>query len=373
MKTFLRPNLSNSKRIIVKIGTSSLTTADGSRDLKAIRSIVKAVSQLQKEGNKQVILVSSGAIGAGLAALGLKKRPKSLSQLQMAAAVGQSKLMAAYDRLFAAKKMHSAQVLLTHADLSSRSRHINIINTFEALLSNQIVPIVNENDVVSVDEIRVGDNDFLAVMVAIILKADLITFVTSADGVRTDIKDASTKLSFLPKISKDIFKSTQGRTNQFSTGGMSSKLLAAQKALTVGIPSLIIHNKDLARLNQAIAGSDIGTLIGRNKSELKTTSSKKRYLEFFKATEGELIVDAGAAKKILQGSASLLLVGITQVLGDFKSQSFLSIKNSKGKELARGICKISSQELRKCLETRLGSIQSARGTVVIHRDNLIAV
>ena len=234
-----RKNLANARRIVVKIGSRVLVRKTGGPDIARITSLVKDIAHLRREG-REMVVVSSGAIGAGMQALGMKSRPTTLPDLQMAAAVGQSRLMATYDKLFAAEKCKIGQVLLTHDDLNNRQRHLNARNTMMALLRNGVVPIVNENDVVAVDEIKFGDNDRLAALVALLIEADLLILLTTVDGFQAPGKGGRMRrVPVLNGVTAEELSHAKGKGSELSTGGMASKLQAANLVARVSAPVVI--------------------------------------------------------------------------------------------------------------------------------------
>lgn len=371
-----RQSLIDCKRLVIKIGTSSLTTSRGALNIEQVQKFTEAVSFLKKKLQKDVLLVTSGAIGAGVAALGFTKRPTALPHLQMAAAVGQSRLMSVYSDLFAKEEILCAQVLLTHEDLKNRARHVNAVNTFEALLSHGVIPIINENDAVAVDEIKVGDNDTLAAMVAIMSKADLLVLLTTSNGVRTSGVSGSPRIPFIESVSPKIVALAQGKTNQFSTGGMKTKLLACKNASRVGIASLILDSLEPSNIYEALSGKDLGTLIGIPITS-KKVHSKKRYMGFFQEAKGTLILDDGASKSLSKGSCSLLAVGIIKVSGTFKAGSVVELRNSEQQELGRGRTAFSSTQIKKICGLRTDAIRAideklASGPVV-HKDQMLLI
>ncbi len=238
-----RKKLKDSSVIVIKVGSRVLVDETGHPDNKKIGRLVKQIAAIHKQG-KDVILVSSGAIAAGVEALGLKSRPKTLPELQMAAAVGQTRLMTLYERLFSKENCTAAQVLLTHGDLRKRARHLNARNTILRLLEHKIIPIINENDVVSVDEIRFGDNDQLAALTAILIEANLLMLLTTINGLQAKFGDESSRISFLDSITKETLSVANGKSGNFSLGGMSSKLQAAKLAADLGIKVVIADGNE---------------------------------------------------------------------------------------------------------------------------------
>lgn len=367
-----RSQISSCRRLVIKIGTSSLTNSKGTLNELQVENLVRVIAELKKNHNKEVLLVTSGAIGAGVGVLGFRKRPVTLPHLQMAAAIGQSHLMSVYGGLFRKENLFCAQILLTHDDLKNRSRHVNAVNAFEAMLAHNVIPIINENDVVAVDEIKVGDNDTLAAMVAIMCKADLMVLMTTTNGLRTSTEPGAPRVPFIESISSRIVKMACGKTNQFSTGGMQTKLLACRQAALVGIPSLIIDSRDPRNLSKALAGEDLGTMIAAP-GKLKKLLSKKRYLGFFSECKGTLRLDEGAVNKIRKGNSSLLAVGISSVEGSFPAGSVVALKTIKNEEIGRGITTFSSRQIRLICNNKDNGVTETKtrsNKTVVHHDYL---
>lgn len=259
-----RQFIPESRRIVVKIGTRVLAQKTGRTDMAQMKSIVAQISALHRAGY-QVVIVSSGAIGAGMAALGIKERPKEVPDLQMCAAVGQAKLMAIYEELFLSSRIKVGQVLLTHDDFDNRIRHSNARRTMEHLLRNGVIPIINENDVVADEEVKaylsLGDNDYLAALVVKLIRADLLVILTTVDGLlRMDRKPAK-RIPCIEKLDKEVFKLVNPGAGSLSKGGMDSKLRSAQLAIKAGCTVVIANGRKKSSLSDIVAGKDVGTLI----------------------------------------------------------------------------------------------------------------
>ena len=375
-----RKKLASSRRVVVKIGSRVLVQRNGRPDTRRMAALVAGLAALRKAG-REVIVVSSGAIASGLQALGMKQKPDDLPTLQMAAAVGQSRLMAAYDRLFARKKCRIGQVLLTHDDLEHRRRHLNARNTMLKLLDHGVVPIVNENDVVSVDEIKFGDNDALASRTAMLVEADLLVLLTTVNGFHAaDAKGRRRRVGFLTGITADTLSHTQGKGSVFSTGGMASKLISAAEAARMGTTVVIADGRQDSILQKVVAGADVGTLIPAADLAAAangTLSHRRRWVAFFHHAKGRITVDDGARTALLQRGKSLLPVGIREVAGAFAPGDLVEILDLSGQRIAQGLSEYSSAEVRLLKGFKTERIQELLGAdapgEVIHRDNLVVV
>ena len=373
-----RKKLASARRVVVKIGSRALVQSNGRPDTRRMAALVDGIAALHREG-REVIVVSSGAIACGLQALGMKKRPEDLPTLQMAAAVGQSRLMAAYDKLFARKKCRIGQVLLTHDDLEHRRRHLNARNSMLKLLEHGVIPIVNENDVVSVDEIKFGDNDALASRSAMLVEADLLVLLTTVNGFRaTDAKGRSRKVDFLPGVTSETLSHAKGKGSAFSTGGMASKLTSAAEAARMGTTVVIANGRQDGILQKIVSGANVGTLIPASSVAADTPGSmnhRRRWVAFFHHPHGRITVDDGAREALLRRGKSLLPVGIRDVSGDFSPGDLVEILDLAGQRIAQGLSEYSSAELRLLKGLKTEKIRELLGTEspgeVIHRDNLV--
>lgn len=325
------------KRLVVKVGTGVLTGAGAA-------PVVAQIVALHKQG-KQVILVSSGAIAAGMTALGLKQRPKKLEQLQACAAIGQGKLMAGYDALFGKHNLNVAQVLLTHDDLRSRHRHLSARNTLFQLLADGVIPIINENDTVAVDEIKFGDNDRLSALVATLVDADLLVILSHIEGVWDRDKK---RIPIIPAITRDIEALAGGTDRVTSVGGMKSKIESAKIVTRAGVPLVIADGERTDVLAAILATEDVGTLFLPKSARLE---SRKRWIAFFQKPAATIIVDDGAKRALCDGGKSLLAKGVARTEGEFAAGDVVSICGIDGAEFARGLTR--------------------DGDVIVHRDDLV--
>src|SRR5579859_6666154 len=278
-------------RIVIKLGTGLLTDAQNHLSLEHIEGLVAQVAALHKQ-KKQIIIVSSGAIGAGMAELGLKQRPKKLDELQAAAAIGQSKLMAVYDKLFSGFGITVAQVLLTHDDLKNRTRHLNAHNTLATLLTHGVVPVINENDTVSVDEIKFGDNDRLGALTATLIDADLLIILSHVDGLLDKEKRV---VLVVASVTREIESLAGGTDRATSVGGMKSKIDAAKIVTRAGTPLIIANGERANVVRDILTGEDVGTIFLPHTDKL---ASRKRWIAFFQRPSGTVVVDNGARQAV---------------------------------------------------------------------------
>lgn len=373
----VRALLPGAKRVVVKLGTRLLATETGRPEYRRINSLVRDIAALSHAG-KEVVLVTSGAVGMGLEALGKKTRPKALPDLQMAAAIGQARLMAYYDKLFQREKLKVGQVLLTHDDLNNRIRHLNARNTMLNLLRHKIVPIVNENDVVAVDELnlKIGDNDTLAALVALLIDADVLVLLTSADGLYKKSDGGRKKrVPYLERVTREALALAKGKGSALSVGGMSTKLRAADTVANVGALTVIADGRKPKILEHIFEAEDTGTLIGGMPGAASLTSSRKQWLVFFTRAKGAVVVDDGAKDALQNKGRSLLPIGVKQVKGLFAAGSVINVQTASGKVIARGLTAYSSEHLEKIRGKKTSDIVQILGAKdydeVIHRDNLV--
>jgi len=354
-----RDSLKSVSRIVVKFGTGVLTDSRKLIDPAQLEQLVAQIAALKKSG-KEVVLVTSGAVGAGMGALGYEFRPTDLAEKQACAAVGQSRLMAAYDKLFAAHGLVVAQVLLTHEDLEHHERHLNARNTLVTLLQRGVVPIINENDTVSFTEIKFGDNDTLSALVASLLPADLLVILTTVDGVIENFgKKNPQTIPVIAKIDDAIENMAGGTTSATAVGGMKSKIEAAKIVVRSGIPLVIASGKKKAVLAKILAGEDEGTLFVAPPNKLQ---GRKRWIAFFHHPQGALFVDDGAKKALREAGKSLLPPGVARCEGKFVAGEVVRICDLDGTEFARGIAKFSADEIRA---KKLARVE------LVHRDDLV--
>jgi glutamate 5-kinase len=346
-------------RIVVKLGTGVLTDSRKQPDLEQMAQLAAQIAD-QRRAGCEVVLVTSGAVGSGMGALGFKKRPRELSELQACAAVGQSRLMATYEKLFAKHDLHVAQVLLTHEDLQDHTRHLNARNTLVTLLSHGVIPIINENDAVSSTELKFGDNDKLSALVASLLPAGLLVILTTVDGVIENFGKANARtIHSVEQIDQSLERSVGGTDSETAVGGMSSKIQAAKIVVRSGIPLVIASGHKKNVLARIMDGAEEGTLFIPQSSRLQ---GRKRWIAFYHHPKGTLFVDAGAKVALCEKGKSLLPPGVSKLEGDFETGSVLRICDLDGNEFARGIANFSSVDIREK--------QTGRGEV-IHRDNLV--
>lgn len=365
--------LAHTKKILIKIGSAVLTGADG-LDLNIINSLVAEMSGLVRQGYS-VVLVSSGAIASGKHRLNITGKLKSIPEKQAAAAVGQGRLMRVYSKSFEKKGIHVAQILLTLADLTNRQRFLNIRNTLSTLMDWKVIPIINENDTVAVDEIKFGDNDNLASMIANIVEADLFINLTNIEGLYDRNPAEYKKAKFIPLVSEftdEIEAIATAETSTVGTGGMKSKVLAAKKVTAIGIPCIIAPGKKRKVLTDIISGKEIGTLFLPMADRL---NSKKYWIAFTLRSRGKLIIDNGARKALLEKGKSLLPSGIIDVEGDFALGDPVSCVDGEGTAIAKGLVNFNSAEIRKIMGLKTAKIEPTLGhkdyEEVIHRDNLV--
>jgi glutamate 5-kinase len=361
--------VSRAKKIIVKIGTNALTDSAGQLDVRMISSMANQVFALVQTG-KDVVIVSSGAIGAGMGVLGLKTRPKELPLLQASAAVGQGRLMQIFEKTFSKHNLHVGQVLVTRADFVDRRRYINIERTLNALSELRVIPIINENDTVAVDENRFGDNDLIAAMVANLVHADLLVLLTVVDGL---LDQNGQRVDFVPKVDDQTLAFLRPDKSALGSGGMQSKLQAVKLATTAGIDTIIANGKKPNALTQLILdGEKIGTVFVGNS---KRVTGKLRWVMSAAKPAGQILIDEGASRAVIAGGKSLLPTGIIGVHGSFELNDVVTVINQQGSELARGITNYSSSDLLKIKGLRSEAIKKIFGSdaleEAIHRDNLI--
>lgn len=364
------------KTVVVKIGSNILAGEKDGLDSKRIAAIAKDVSELQDMGY-DVVVVSSGAIAAGMRKLGLKEKPKDIKLKQATAAVGQSSLMWAYEKSFADYGKKVAQVLLTLDVFSDRKRYINSKNTILTLLSYKVIPIINENDTVATDEIKFGDNDNLAAMVAGLIEAERLIILSDVEGLYTAEPRKGQKAALIKKVEKitpEIEALAGGAGSIIGTGGMYSKVLAAKRAVDYGISVNIINGRKSGLLQDIFKGFCHGTEFVPNKQRI---SAKKGWIVYGSRAKGEIILDAGAVSAILQGGKSLLPSGIVSVTGTFEIGDAVYCSDSDGKRIAKGIANYSSSEIHRIKGKKTSEIEKILGyrysDEVIHRDNLVVL
>ncbi len=358
-----RAALASAKRIVVKIGSRAITQ-DG-----AFQALADQVAELTRRGHT-VVLVSSGAVAMGCRKLGITTRPRTLPQLQAAAAVGQPRLVVAYEQAFAAHGIAVAQVLLTYADMADRARYLNIRHAIDALAEVRAIAIINENDTVSTEELAFGDNDQLAAMVAPLLSADLLVLLTDVEGLLDEAKQRVSLVQDIAAVRSYLWQENNG----VSRGGMDSKLSAAERALQRGIPVAIAAARESDVLRRIVDGEDLGTLFLPIGAKL---ASRKHWIAYTLKSHGSLVVDDGAARALVEHKRSLLPAGITAVRGRFRAGDAVSIERADGVAFGRGLARYDARDVRKLLGARSDEIAARlghhQGDEIVHRDDLVVL
>jgi glutamate 5-kinase len=359
---------------VVKIGSSLLTNEGRGLNLPAIHDWVRQMAALRDQG-VEMLVVSSGSVAEGIKRLGWSSRPTELSKLQAAAAVGQMGLVWAYEEAFSKHSYHTAQVLLTHADLSDRQRYLNARNTLRTLLDHQVIPVINENDTVVTDEIRFGDNDTLAALTANLVSADVLVILTDQQGLYDDNPRTNPNAHLLHevKVSDPAIESMASpEGGALGRGGMYTKVMAAKRAARSGTATLIASGREKDVLLRLHGGEDLGTLLI---PDLEPYSARKRWIAGQLQAKGTLWLDEGAVCALRRGGVSLLPVGVTRVEGRFEAGDMVVCRNMQGHEVARGLVNFNSDEARKILGKSSDSVRQILGheaeEVMIHCDNLV--
>jgi glutamate 5-kinase len=362
------------KRIVVKVGTSALTDGDGALDRSLIRNLTQQLAVQFNTGN-QVALVTSGAIRTGMERLNMKLRPKSMPEKQAAAAVGQGLLMQTYTELFNEAGITAAQVLLTRDDFSDRKRYLNARNTLHTLLSLNAIPVINENDTVATDEIKIGENDTLAALVAAAIGADLLVLLSDVPGLYDTRAHSPNKGQVVPevrKIGRDIWAMAGGTNGLAGTGGMKTKIEAARIAMCSGVIMIIADGRAPGVLADVVNGKPMGTRFLPDQCSL---SSKKRWIAFGMPVRGTVHVNDGARLMLIEKGKSLLSAGVVDISGNFQTGDLLAIADDTGNCFARGFVNYSAAELRQIKGRRSDEIEDILGykdfDEVIHRDNMV--
>lgn len=370
-----REALQKAKRIVIKVGTSTITYANGKRNFSQIDRLAREISDLQNQG-KEMILVTSGAVAVGVDRMGLPDKPKTIPGKQAAAAVGQGVLMHTYEKFFADYGQIVAQVLITKTEAIDRHRYTNTRNTFMELMRQRVIPIVNENDVVALDELKIGDNDNMSALVAGIVDADLVIILSDVDGLYTANPQTHPDAVIVPKvveITPEIEASAGGVGSARGTGGMVTKIQAAKAATSSGIHLVIASGTEKNAITRVLQGEELGTLFVSRENRLQF---RKRWLAFGAKIAGSIVVDDGCAKAIRKaGGCSILPTGVFAVQGEFLPGSTVSVIDKDAHELARGLVHYSSAELEQIKGCNSGEIANILGhknfDEVIHRDDLV--
>jgi glutamate 5-kinase len=368
--------LQSSRKIVIKIGTNLLADKVKGINAQRLQSIARSVAQLQLQG-KQVALVSSGAIGAGVAALQLNTRPRTLAKKQAAAAIGQPLLMEAYEHAFRKHRCVIGQILLTKEDLVDRKRFVNVRNTFAALFEQGVVPIINENDTVAVEEIKLGDNDNLSAFVVNLIGADLLILLSDIDGLYSDDPTKNSDATLIPiveKITPHIERLARSSNTELSTGGMITKIQAAKRCVASGAAMIIANGRNPNIIEDIVAGTYVGTIF---LPAGKGLNRKKKWIGFVSHAEGVIVVDEGAIEALVVKKKSLLASGIIDVRGKFQKGDTVMVCDAAGRDIAKGVVRYACDDLvrikgKKSLEAAkiLGRKNCEE---VIHRDDLVVI
>jgi glutamate 5-kinase len=366
--------LENAKRLVVKIGSSLLTKRGEGLDQAALSRWAEQVAELRATG-REVVLVSSGAIAAGMQRLGWKRRPHALHELQAAAAIGQMGLIQAYESCFRRHDLMTSQILLTHEDLADRKRYLNARSTLRTLLALGVIPIINENDTVAIDEIRFGDNDTLAALVTNLIEADALIILTDQAGLysRDPRKDCTAELITEARADDPALEAMAGGVGSPAAhGGMLTKVLAARRAARSGAHTIIVSGEEDGVLTRLVRGEPVGT---RLVADRPTLAARKQWLADHLQVRGTLTLDTGAVKALKALGKSLLPIGVHEVSGEFERGEVVSCLDESRREIARGLVNYSASETRRILRTPSSEIEARLGYVdepeLIHRDNLV--
>ena len=362
--------------VVVKVGTGVLSTGKGTLDRRRVASLADQIHRVKCTG-RHVVLVTSGAIGAGMGQLRWAQRPKDLPRLQAAASVGQSWLIRAYDESFRAHGYHTGQILVTRQDFDDRTRYLNIRNAIRALVDSDAIPVINENDTVSVDELRFGDNDIIAAMVTHLLRAGLLVLLSTVDGLcatDADGKATGPVVKVIQDFDEDVRRWATSEISPGGSGGMASKLEAARMVCDAGEAVIIAGGRRRNVLVDIIDGKPVGTLC---LPRPRAMTSRKRWIGFTARPRGKIAVDVGARQAIQRGGKSLLAIGITGVSGRFGKGDVVSVCGPDGVEFARGLCNYTAEDVDRIKGLRTGQFAKVLGDTsydeVIHRDNLALV
>jgi glutamate 5-kinase len=375
MENLREKYLKKVKRIVVKIGSSSLTSPVGGLDMENLQKFTGEVSYI-KDHNLEVIIVSSGAIAAGLKYLNLEERPKKYSVLQAVAAVGQHDLMRVYSSFFFKNNKKVGQILVTREDTSRREQYLNIKNTIMSLLDLDVIPIINENDSVALDEIKFGDNDTLAALIAGLIEADLLVILSDIDGLfdknPQDNSDARL-ISIVDNITEEIEKVAGGIGSSYGSGGMVTKIRSAKICSISGIPMIIANSRQPSVFQRILEGENLGTFF--IPEETKRITGMKRWIAFGMVTKGSIKIDKGAEEAIVKKGKSLLPVGVITVEGCFKKGDNIMVVSADTRIIAKGISNLASENISMIKGKHEKEISDMFGSdlccEVIHRDNLV--
>ena len=366
--------MSHGKRIVVKVGTSTLTGADGRVDRVWLADLARQTASLRASG-ADVVVVSSGAIAAGVEALGLGARPSDLTGLQAAAAVGQVRLIGTYAEVMGSVDVPVAQVLLTRHDTGHRQAYVFACRTLDRLLDMRVVPVVNENDTTAVEEIRFGDNDTLAALVGVMVHADLVVLLTDIEGLYDHDPgrgDDAVLLEHIDELTDEVVAAAGGSASEHGTGGMATKLDAARILMKAGIPMVVCDGRRRDVLIDAFAGEPVGTYFAGGEEDVE---ARKLWIAFARHPKGTVVVDDGAREALCLRGTSLLPAGVVRVEGRFAAGDPVAIADTTGKQLARGLADVSSSDLERIRGMRSDAVAALdpalAGREVVHRDRLV--
>ena len=364
----------NARRIVVKVGSTLVTNDGRGLDHTAIGEWARQIAALKSQG-KEVVLVSSGAIAEGMQRLGWTKRPSAVHEQQAAAAVGQMGLIQVYESSFAQFGLHTAQILLTHDDMADRKRYLNAKTTLRTLLALNVIPIINENDTVVTEEIKVGDNDTLGALVANLIEADVLIILTDQAGLFTNdprLDPAATFIQHAKAGDPALEAMAGGAGSNLGRGGMLTKILAAKRAARGGVSTIIASGRQPDLLLRLVGGEVIGTHL---KAEPLSLAARKQWLADHVQVRGKVTIDDGAARVLRRDGKSLLPIGVVACQGEFERGEVITCVTADGSEVARGLANYSAQETRRILKKPSSEIESILGYVdepeLIHRDNLV--
>jgi glutamate 5-kinase len=373
METFLR-NLSQIKRVVIKVGTTTLTHRNGKLNLYRLEQLTRQLADLQNQG-KEVVIVTSGAVGVGKGRLGLTQKPASIVERQALAAIGQGLLMQVYEKLFAEYGLTVAQILLTRSDVSDRKRYLNARNTILTLLDYRVIPVINENDTVATEELKIGENDTLSALVTGLIDAELLILLSDIDGLYTGDPHHEPDAKLIPlvtEVTAEIKEMAGGSASRFGTGGMVTKIGAAQMAMASGASMVIMNGNDPAKIGRLFAGTPVGTVFV---SKQPPVNHRKRWIAFGHQESGVLTVDYGAERALRQQGKSLLPSGVVEVAGDFEEGDLITIVSREQVKLGCGLTNYSSEQLVKIQGRKSSEVESILGyqaaAEVVHRDNLV--
>lgn len=362
------------KKIVVKVGTRLLTYKNGKLNLGIIEKLVRELADLKNQ-DKDIVLVSSGAVGAGIGKLNLKKKPVNVPEKQAVAAVGQGVLIQFYEKLFNEYGHVVAQILLTREDIENRRRYINSRNTLLQLLNFDVIPIVNENDTISTEEIEFGDNDRLSALVSTLIGADLLIILTDIDGLYTAnprLDPSAVCIPLVEEVSEELKKAAGTTAEMMATGGMITKLQAAEIAMSAGIDMVIANGNHENVLRRVLSGEPTGTFFCAQGGHLR---SRKRWIAFAQKVKGSISIDQGAEEALKTQGKSLLPIGIKSIQGSFLRGETVSILNEKGDQIARGLVNYNADELKQIMGCKSINVEGILGyscaEEVVHRDNLV--